>query len=915
MSLPSHQLDDLLAQINHGQAAEALPALEALLEAHPRHPALLTLRAEALRFCGRLSEAATAYEEAGRHGGGLRNWLLAGILLAAEMQTDAALVCLHNAAAEAPDNDEVVDALITTLFNANRQQEALAHARHQLTLSRNPRFLCNAALLLQSTDHYEESSNAFKQIVALAPDDPAVAGAALTAARFTCEWPWIAMLQEKISAWHAAGQFAAAQEYPLTNLTWCADEACNLGVTRAYVERMVPVVEPLPQRVPDIAGRRIRVGYLSCDFRNHATMHLMAGLFECHDRSRFEVFAYDHSSVDISDYRQRFLDAVEHHVPVSTMSDRQVAERIVQDGIDILFDLKLYTGGGRTGILSWRPAPVQVAYLGFPGSAANASIDYILSDRFVTPDASTPFYTESFCRLPHSYQCNDRKRQAAAAPGSRAAHGLPDDRIVFAAFNQSYKIDRGSFEVWLRILRETPDSVLWLLGQCEPAIKHLTQHAVEFGIDPSRLIYAPFAAPQAHLARLQLADAALDTLVCNGHTTTSDALWAGVPVITARGRHFASRVSESLLNAIALPELVGADPDDMVRIARLIASDADYRVSLRARLAEHRDTAPLFDTVRFTRDFETAIELLVQRRCQGLANAHVDVPDAGPVTAAAAQAVADRVRAAALSLPFAACPLCGGMSVPLGFANCSTHPLWHEPLPPVIEWMHCSGCGHVHSRNHWSESGLAEVRRAARVSPSDDAPEALAQRRQAWVPVVGRALAALGGYRQLMARDSRPIWLDVGCGDGTLTMAAADHGFAAIGLDAGADAISRLSTRGINAIHNDFMSLTIEVQLDVLSLMDVLAQLPQPRDVLRKAAEVIRPGGLLVIATADLMSSGWRALEESKTNPYWSALDRHHQFSRTRLEALLREQGFEVVDFTVPGRSPADMEIHALRCA
>ena len=459
MTIQAEQLGKLLDQINSGNAAEALPELDRLLQQQPQHPAVLALKAEALRGIGRLPEAVEAYQQAGKHGAGARNWLLAGILLASDRKTDEAVKCLQNALAESPDDGQMLDALLTTFFNANRAWEAVELARRQLAVGTNPKFLSNAALLLQSTDHYEEASDAFKKIVQLAPEDPTLFGAALGPARFTCEWEWIESLQRQIGAVYDAGKFAAPQEFPLTHLTWCDDQARNLEVTRAYYQRTVSQVEPLTltahaARAP---GKRLRVGYLSCDFRNHATMHLMAGLFEYHDRERFEVFAYDYSNHDLSDYRQRFIDAVEHHIEIHSFSDRQAAERIAQDRLDILFDLKVYTGGCRAGILAYRPAPLQAAYLGFPGSAANTDIDYIVSDRFVTPDSSTPFYTEKFCRLPHTYQCNDRKRLAASAPGTRLMHGLPEDKIVFGAFNQSYKIDRASFDLWLRILAEVPD--------------------------------------------------------------------------------------------------------------------------------------------------------------------------------------------------------------------------------------------------------------------------------------------------------------------------------------------------------------------------------------------------------------------------------------------------------------------------
>ena len=903
MTIQAERLETLLGQINGGHAADALPELDRLLIQKPANPAALALRAEALRMTGRLEEAAAAYKEAGEKGAGARNWLLAGVLLAAERKSDDAVHCLRNALAQSPDDAQVLDTLITTLFNSNRQREALEFARRQLAIGENPRFLSNAALVLQSIDLYEESTEAFKKIIKLAPDDPAVIGAALGPARFTCEWEWIELLQRQISAWYARAEFAPPQEFPLTHLTWCADEALNLGVTRAYADRAVPKVEQCTPTGARVAGGRIRVGYLSCDFRNHATMHLMAGLLEAHDRNRFEVFAYDYSSPDISDYRQRFLDAVEHHIPIHSLSDRQAAERIAADRLDILFDLKVYTGGCRASILAHRPAALQAAYLGFPGSAANDYIDYIVSDRFVTPDSSTPYYSEKFCRLPHTYQCNDRKRFTASQPGTRAMHGLPDDKVVFGAFNQSYKVDRASFAVWMRILTEVPQSVLWVMGQSETAIENLSRHAELAGIERGRLIFAPFADPRDHLTRLQLADAVLDTLVCNGHTTTADALWAGVPVITARGKHFASRVSESLLNAIELPELVGADHEGMVRVAKRIGTDPDYRAAIRSKVAVNRLASPLFDTARFTRDFETAIEMMIAQHGRGAVGAHIDVPDAGPVAGTRDEA-GTRIQSSPLQALYAACPLCDGASVTMGFANCAAHPLWHEPLPASIEWMRCASCAHVHTRRYWTETGRAELTRSAgEIGP----------KRATWAPVAERVVRSLGGFQAVVSRDSRPIWVDVECGDGGLVMTAADYGFAAVGLEVRSNAAALLHGLGFTALAIDFMQLKFEVIVDVLSMMDVLEHVPHPRECLRKAAQVLRPGGVLVLGTPDLTSSRWKVLDARNLNPHWMALDNHHNFSRDRIVALLRETGFELLDFAVPDPCDTRMELYAVR--
>ncbi|WP_144108593.1 hypothetical protein [Paraburkholderia sp. BCC1886] len=627
MATENNLTEVLIHQIQNGQTDSALQQLAGLLEQEPNQPGLLTLKAEALRLSGQSGAAIDAYRRAGAVGGGARNWLVAGLMLSNERRIDESISCLTFAIAEDPGNDEILNALVTTLFNANRYRDGVAFARRLLVCSTKAHYLSNAALLLQSNESYEEAADVFKKILGDGGTDPAILGAALVPARFTCDWDWIESLQQRIGAHYAQGQYAATQEFPLTHLTWCANELYNLEVTQAYVARVLPTVAPLVTAPrADSAGTRIRVGYLSSDFCNHATMHLMAGLFEAHDRERFEVFAYDSSPPDVSVYRQRFLRAVEHHIDITAMTDADAALRIAADRLDILFDLKGHTGWGRLGIMAYRPAPLQAAYIGFPGSTGTPFIDYLVSDRFVTPDSSAPFYSEKLCRLPHSYQCNDRQRPVAGDPGSRASHGLPDDAVVFCAFNQSYKIDRGSFNVWMRVLGDVPDSVLWLLNQGEAAERNLRRRAALAGITPDRLIFSGFARPEQHIARLQLADAALDALICNGHTTTSDTLWAGVPVITARGSHFASRVSESLLNAVNLPELVARDADEMVRIAVRLGRDAGERRALRARLAANLGTAPLFDTGRFTRYFEDGIAMMVEASRSGAPLVHLDVP-------------------------------------------------------------------------------------------------------------------------------------------------------------------------------------------------------------------------------------------------------------------------------------------------
>lgn len=270
----------------------------------------------------------------------------------------------------------------------------------------------------------------------------------------------------------------------------------------------------------------------------------------------------------------------------------------------------------------------------------------------------------------------------------------------------------------------------------------------------------------------------------------------------------------------------------------------------------------------------------------------------------------------ALQMMYEGCSLCGSESALLGAANCTKHGLWHSALPDTLEWMRCSSCGHVHTRHYWSEAGLAEVFRHAHANQLAEAIDNPDTKRATWGSVAERVLRLLcqqggGGYTQLFGADETPIWVDVGCGDGALTMTAADFGFTAIGLDARAEAVARIRQLGFNAQQGDFMKISFDGQPDVLSMMDVLEHMPFPGRALEKAAQVLRPGGVLVISLPDLECSSWRIMDAAKVNPYWMEIEHHHNFSRRRLTDLLRQYGFEVVDFSIPYRHKAQMEIYA----
>ncbi|HET7198849.1 MAG TPA: tetratricopeptide repeat protein, partial [Burkholderiales bacterium] len=303
------------------------------------------------------------------------------------------------------------------------------------------------------------------------------------------------------------------------------------------------------------ASARLRIGYLSAEFHAHATAYLTAELFELHDRGRFEIFAYSYGPEDHSAIRGRVRRAFDRFVDVRALSDADAARAIHADGIDILVDLKGYTFRARPGILALRPAPLQVGYLGYPGTTGAPFIDYLVGDRIVTPPADAAYYSEKLVVMPDSYQVNDRRRALGAAP-SRRELGLPERGTVFCCFNQAYKILPDVFALWMRLLQALPNSVLWLLEWNPEGPVNLRREARRLGVDPARLVFSPLTSVEAHLSRLQVADLFLDTFPYNAHTTASEALWSGLPLVTVTGDTFASRVASSLLHAAGLPELV-----------------------------------------------------------------------------------------------------------------------------------------------------------------------------------------------------------------------------------------------------------------------------------------------------------------------------------------------------------------------
>lgn len=422
-------------------------------------------------------------------------------------------------------------------------------------------------------------------------------------------------------------------ELLLNHIAWCGDEAVNAKITTmSNASPYRPEARIARRSRPHAFGPRIRIGYLSCDLSSqHATVILMRGIFDYHDESRFDIRLYCYTPETLIAADDGFRAGLGNKiVPIGHLSDEEAAALIRADDLDILVDLKGHTQGSRIDLVNLGLAPLQVAWLGYPGSATGIDCDYIIGDAIVTPDLAKPHYHEKFVRLPECYQSNDVNRRPLPPATSRAALGLPEDKVVIASFNTIRKLSPENFRAWVKVLKAAPETVLWTMCMPGEARDNLIRYFAREGIGAKRIIFAESAGYRDHLARIQAADLGLDMFPCNGHTTTSDELWAGLPVVTVKGNSFSSRVSESLLRTLGVPELVAEDVEGYVDLTVALAKDQVRLAELRQRIIDNRFKAPLFDTERFTRHLERAYEMMVERLKAGLAPEHMDVAPLPP---------------------------------------------------------------------------------------------------------------------------------------------------------------------------------------------------------------------------------------------------------------------------------------------
>jgi predicted O-linked N-acetylglucosamine transferase (SPINDLY family) len=383
-----------------------------------------------------------------------------------------------------------------------------------------------------------------------------------------------------------------------------------------------PVLPPIPKRARQ---KKVRIGYYSADYHNHPTAYLMAGLFERHDRGKFELVAFSFGPDREDEMRRRVSAAFDQFIDVRDKADKDVALLSRNMAVDIAVDLKGFTQGHRAGIFSYGAAPIQVNYLGYPGTMGAKYIDYLIADRTLIPEDFRQHCSERIVYLPDSYQVNDRQRAIADRVFLRDELGLPQQGFVFCCFNNNFKITPATFDGWMRILKQVDGSVLWLLEDNPTASRHLRKEAEARGVSAGRLVFAGRMPLADHLARHRAADLFVDTLPCNAHTTASDALWAGLPVLTCMGEAFASRVAASLLNAIDLPELVTTSQEQYEALAVELATNPERIGQIKQKLERNRLTTPLFDTQLFTTRIEDAYTQMYERYQSDLPPHHIYV--------------------------------------------------------------------------------------------------------------------------------------------------------------------------------------------------------------------------------------------------------------------------------------------------
>ncbi len=604
----------------------------------------------------RFEEAITHYNQAlTLNPDYVEGWINKGVALNELKRFDEALAHYDKALSLRPDYAEAWSNMGNTLKELKRYDEALAHYDKALSLKSDfVKAWSNKGIALNELKRFDEALAHYDKALSLQPDyaeawfniggtlnelkryDEAIAhfdralelkpdidwgnGVLLHAKMKICSW---SDFQDSLEIFSKRVMENDRFVSPFTLLSLVDDALLHKKSSEIYVQskyRFNTFLGSIPKLS---ANQKIRIGYFSADFHNHATGYLMAELFELHDKNKFELVGFSFGPIANDDMRQRLKKSFDHFIEVNNKSDMEIAQLSRALNIDIAIDLKGFTQDLRTGIFAHRVAPIQVNYLGYPGTMGADYMDYIIADKTIIPVESQSYYSEKVVYLPDTYQVNDRKRLISEKQFTRQELGLPKTGFVFCCFNNNYKILPSTFEGWMRILKSVDGSVLWLFKDNNWVVENLRKEAQKQGIDGQRLVFADRLPLSEHLARHRQADLFLDTLPYNAHTTTSDALWTGLPVLTQMGQSFASRVAASLLSAIGLPELITSTQEEYEALAIELAMNPKKLSDIQLKLVNNRLTAPLFDTPLFTRNLEAAYIEMMERYHADLEPEHI----------------------------------------------------------------------------------------------------------------------------------------------------------------------------------------------------------------------------------------------------------------------------------------------------
>jgi predicted O-linked N-acetylglucosamine transferase (SPINDLY family) len=601
--------------MQRGEWEDSLCFVDRSLALNPSQPGVLVNRGNALACLKRFDEALQSYDRAIalRPGYAEAHAHRAGVLRELRRPNEALASC-ERAIALRPDHAAAFNQRALVLRDLGLPEEAVQSCDRAIALK--PEFghaYHNRSKSLLDLGRRAEALRSLERAFRLNPELEYLQGSLLHFAMLTCDWSELRMRTERVLEGIERGARAALPfELLATSATPAQQQRCAI----IFSQSEYPPVDTL--RAPGYAHDRIRLGYFSADFHDHAVAILSVELFELHDRARFEVFGFSHGRSPDDAMRRRLRRGFDRFIEVADKSDRAIAAIARDLEIDIAIDLGGHTGQSCLGVLAHNPAPVSVHFLGYPGTLGASFVDYLIADPIVVPSEQRQFYTERIAYLPDTCQVNDRQRVIADRTFTRAELGLPAGGFVYCCFNGSYKIEPTVFDVWMRLLRRVEGSVLWLVADNDAVPANLRREAVVRGVSGDRVVFAPRIPLADHMARHRAADLFLDTFYFNAHTTASAALWAGLPVLTCRGETYASRIGASVLTAIGLPELVAGSSAEYEALAFDLATQPKKLGTIRRKLEEHRLTYPLFDSPRFARNIENVYTQILTRARDGL---------------------------------------------------------------------------------------------------------------------------------------------------------------------------------------------------------------------------------------------------------------------------------------------------------